>query len=446
VSRVGILATVWRSEGTAATVDRIRDHLAEIRRRARFSRVRLERLPPVRVLHVSGTPPVPWLGGVSAQLGTRLAEAEQEGPTALLYPEPGGLRVEVVRDGRRLAARLPLSSPLEDGPSQPAWASTVRDVARALGAELLHIEGAAGIPHAGLYELARERPVLLSLHDFALFCPRANLFDDRLGRACGGCASEDECRNRLSSGGRADADSAIGWRRRGHRLLDACRGVVYSSPFLMREHVRLFGQAGRHARVIAPGIAVPALPPRPWPTGRPRPRPRVAFLGGGSPHKGAAMLASVVDGWSRSGLPPIPWEVFGGGGAQGLRRLRRLPGVRVRGYYRHGSLAGLLRRHEIDLCLLLPQLPESFSLTLSEVLAAGVPILAASSGALPERLRAGGGLLLPPDAGADEVIEALRRWLAGDAVAPPPPAGPPSARDAATAFAQRHEELLGEAP
>jgi glycosyltransferase involved in cell wall biosynthesis len=157
-------------------------------------------------------------------------------------------------------------------------------------------------------------------------------------------------------------------------------------------------------------------------------------------------LDEVVAEWERRGLPAVVWEVHGGGGLSRLRALRRLPGVRVRGYYRHGSLPDLLRRRRIDLCLLLPQVPESFSLTLSEVLASGTPLLALSSGALSDRLRCGGGHLLPNGAGAGEVVEAVRRCLAGESPMPPASEHPPSAREGAVAYDALHAALLAEIP
>lgn len=440
--RAGLVARVWRAEGTAGTAARIQDHLADGRRRARFRRAPLAELPSVDVLQICGSPPVPWLGGVSAQLGARLAAQGQLGATALLFPWRDRMRLEVTSEGQRLTAELPLCASPSPAPEDPAWGAAVREARRALRARLLHVEGAAGLPHSTLRELARELPLLLSLHDFALFCPQANLFDDRLGSVCDGCSDEPSCHTRLTESGRRDAASARGWRVRGGELLAASRCAVYASAFLMREHTRLFGGAGAGARVIAPGIDVPVLPPVPWPNGHPRERARIAFLGGGSRHKGAFLLASIVEEWNRSRLPPVEWEVFGGGGLEQLRELRRLPGIRVLGYYRHGSLPGLLRERNIDLCLFLPQFEETFSLTLSEVLAAGTPALALSSGALADRLGSGGGILLPPRASAPEVVETLRRWLAGAASPPPPAQVPPSSREAAAAFAGLHRELL----
>lgn len=441
--RVGLLAELLRSEGPAGVAARLADRWAEGRRKASFQRVPIEALPPVQVLQIASAPPAPWLGGVPAQLGVRLAEQARRVDTALLYPWRGGMRLEVTAGGRRLAAEVPLERDEARAEDDPGWGKAVTAAQAAVGARLLHVEGASGLPHATLLELARERPLLLVIHDFALVCPRPNLFDERLASSCGPCGDGATCQRTLATSGRVEAPRAAGWRERGAEVLRHCRSVVYPSEFLRRAHERLFGNAGARTRVVAPGIARPAFPLTSVPTGvRPRPphRPRLAFVGGGAPHKGALLFASVVKEWARRGLPAVDWEVLGGGGTEQLAELRRLPGVRVRGYYRHGLLPALLRARQIDLCLLLPQVPESFSLTLSEALAARVPVLALGAGALADRL-AGSDLLLPADAPAELVVQALAGWSRGE-LAPSRPASVPLAGEAAAAIATLHAELI----
>jgi glycosyltransferase involved in cell wall biosynthesis len=104
----------------------------------------------------------------------------------------------------------------------------------------------------------------------------------------------------------------------------------------------------------------------------------------------------------------LSWSVYGGGDPELVSRLRRLPRVRVRGYYRSGTLPHLLRRDGIDLALLLSVVPESYSLTLDECLSAGVPVVAFDLGAVSERLpRLGAGELVRLETGAEGVAHAV---------------------------------------
>jgi glycosyltransferase involved in cell wall biosynthesis len=172
------------------------------------------------------------------------------------------------------------------------------------------------------------------------------------------------------------------------------------------------------------------------------------------PHKGALVFEEVVRRLPAAAAPELRWSAYGGGDAELLRRLRRLPRVRVRGYYRSGSLVDRLRRDRVDLALLLSIVPESYSLALSECMAAGVPVAAFDQGAIAERIRRhGGGLLVPPEAGADGIVALLREIsrekLTERSTASPAGAGaelpaatvPGDAADAAGAFQAIYREL-----
>jgi glycosyltransferase involved in cell wall biosynthesis len=150
----------------------------------------------------------------------------------------------------------------------------------------------------------------------------------------------------------------------------------------------------------------------------------IAFVGSVKPHKGALVFEQVVGLVEAAAPGAVRWSVYGGGDVDLLTRLRRLPRVRVRGYYRSGSLPRLLAADGVDLALLLSIVPESYGLTLSECRAAGVPVVAFDLGALADRLRAGGdGLLVPLAAGAGGVAEAISDLLAGRVPAAVPRSG-----------------------
>jgi glycosyltransferase involved in cell wall biosynthesis len=120
-------------------------------------------------------------------------------------------------------------------------------------------------------------------------------------------------------------------------------------------------------------------------------------------------------------FPGVRWSALGKGDPEELARLRRV-GVRIRGYYRAGTLPARLRRERVDLALAISITPESYSLAVDECLAAGVPVVAFDHGAPAERLRGTAGRLVPPGEGAAGVIAAVSAILGSGAVeAPPPP-------------------------
>jgi len=97
----------------------------------------------------------------------------------------------------------------------------------------------------------------------------------------------------------------------------------------------------------------------------------------------------------------------------------------------------------VDLALLLSIVPESYSLALSECLAAGVPVVAFDQGAIAERLRRhGGGLLVEPAAGAAGIAATVAALIQGlRSPGEGPPLETPSARETARAFADLYREL-----
>ncbi len=380
--RVRIAWQVLRAEGPAAVRDRAWDHLAEAARRRSYAPMPAGWRPeePIQVLGVSATPPVPWLGGVPSQLRTRL-EAEARGRSiALLYPDGGVWRLEVRSGAERWFLDLPGALPFEEA---------VRRAAEVVGARAVHAEGMAGLPPAFLLRLTREGAqdgltILLSLHDFGAFCERPHQWP-------------------------------LGGEARGERhavaaeLLAMAGAVIFSSGFLRQIHAEQFpGLSMEHWHVLEPPIASTVALPRP--TQAPGRLRHVAFVGSVQPHKGALIFAEIVHRMAGAG---IRWSAYGGGDAPLLRKLRRL-GVRVRGYYRSGSLPALLRRDGVDLALLLSVVPESHSLVLSECVVAGVPVVAFALGALAERVpRLTAGRLVPPEQGAEGVAATLQE-IRGD--------------------------------
>ena len=165
--------------------------------------------------------------------------------------------------------------------------------------------------------------------------------------------------------------------------------------------------------VIPPGIDrsrlrdTALLPPE---FGMHAPPHRVAVVGAIGPHKGSGLLDSLVDRLNGSGIGIV---VIGYTDSQ-LRRGWSTPGR----YYVHGpylaeELPGLLRAYAVEVVLFPNRLPESFSYTLSEVWAAGVPVIVPEDGALMERVAAhGGGWILTAPFSPNEAAALLKRLLA----------------------------------
>ncbi|MEA2604204.1 MAG: hypothetical protein QOF89_5196 [Acidobacteriota bacterium] len=438
---------VLRAEGLPALRDRLSDRWREHNRRLSFRAAGSPLdLPANPVLNLLSTAPTPRLGGLQAQLLSRIESEAEQRPLALLYPEPGAWRLEVTAGGRRLSLTLAGNAP----PSPVALADEAfeRAVTRAIGevrARALHVEGLAALPLASLLALQRRGlELVLSVHDFSLFCPRPHLLESPELRFCGYSRNAERCARCLAHDWPVPAGFQEERRELARQLLRAAAAVVYPSEFLRRRHLELFpGIPAERQRVIEPPGPLAAAPPPATPGIPERPVRHVAYIGNILPHKGALVFEEVLRRMPPADFPDLRWSAYGGGDPGLLLRLRRLPRTRVRGYYRSGSLIDHLRHDRVDLALLLSIVPESYSLALSECLKAGVPVVAFDHGAIAQRLRRhGGGLLVDPAAGAAGIAATVAARIQGLRVpGDGPPPETPSAREAARAFADLYREL-----
>lgn len=391
---------VLRTEGLLAFRDRVLDRLGEARRRRLFSPA-----PPgwrpacsVPVLTLAATPPAPWLGGVQSHLLRSLKAAPAA--TALLYPKGGGWRLEV--QGRSIT--FPGAVPSPDALEDPALEKAVRSAAEVLDAGALHVEGLAGLPLGSLLRLLREGLDLrIALHDFAAFCARPHLLERPQLRFCWYSRDLARCGRCLRQDWPVEDAYQAQRRAIAGELLAGASVLIFPSEFLRRIYAELFpGLPPERQRVVPLAGAIAPLP-----APEPRPVRHVALVGGVQAHKGALIFEEVVRGLAGEELR---WTTYGGGDPELAMRLRRLTRVRIRGYYRSGTLPSLLRRDGVDLALLLSIVPETYSLSLDECAAAGVPVVAFDLGAVGERLPRLGGRLVPLEEGADGVAAAVRKF------------------------------------
>jgi glycosyltransferase involved in cell wall biosynthesis len=447
---------LFRAEGLRGFTERLADRREAARgRRGERTVAPAEVVPAgaaVPVLDVLATPLAPRWGGVPVQLGARLAEEVLRGSTALLAPEAGWWTLRTTHGQDRRRARLAPWRPGADPSRVPDGAvGTVLEAARLVGARIVNVEGASGWPPFALRGLAGPgRKIVVSLHDFALFCPRPNLVEEPHARFCGYSRDAERCRGCLGATWSLPTGFVEEWRRQAAELLGSVDAVVYPSEFLRRRHAELFpGARAGLERVIGP--PVPGRPAegvagsaRGSESGGLR---HVAFVGAYRRHKGALVFEELLRSGAKAGSRAVRWSILGSGDPALLLKARRL-GARVAGHYRAGGLPQLLRSEGVDVALLLSIWPETFGLTLSECRAAGVPVIVFEHGAIAERVVAeGGGLLVPPDLGAAGVGALLKRVLAGEVEVPAfrgAVAGPPAAQ-AAAERRDLYRTLLGEA-
>jgi glycosyltransferase involved in cell wall biosynthesis len=251
--------------------------------------------------------------------------------------------------------------------------------------DVVHINHLVGLTPRFIEFAHRQRiPIVVSLHDFYFACPRVHL-QTTAGHVCEGPDGGRACAASCFADRGAGADQIYGLRREYfQRLLGLADRVVCPSRYVASYFEKLGTDVSR-MRVVANGAVVDPssrlVSPRPRQPGEPL---KLACLGAIVPHKGAHILLEAVK------LSQRPVEVFllGIYIPEYARQLRlqaeTIPGLKLRMYgkYSPSELPHLLP--DID-CVVVPsQVPETFSITTREALSAGIPVLVARLGALPE--------------------------------------------------------------
>ena len=248
-------------------------------------------------------------------------------------------------------------------------------------------------------------PVVLSLHDFFFACYRIHLIDNHT-RLCPGPDRGERCVACLQV--ETSADEACRRFAYFEQLLHMPQRVIVPSQFLADRMQEIFPFVEPRLQVVAPGIVpVRQIRQEGWKDQQPGPL-RVLYIGVLMPHKGPHLLIEATRGLPSGSLAV---SLYGGRVAAWQAYADQLEAdaadlpVRFCGTYEHNQLGTILAQH--DVLVVASMCEETFSLVTREALQAGLPVIAARRGALPEVIRDGvNGLLFEPENAHD-----LRRCL-----------------------------------
>jgi len=253
---------------------------------------------------------------------------------------------------------------------------------------------------------SRGYPTVLSLHDFFFPCHRIHLIDseERLcpgpnrGERCVSClhgvAPEGEIRRRFVSMEEA---------------LHAPDVILTASRFFHDKVQSYFPSIEERLHLVPLGV-----PPFACKERKPRAHERLRLLYSGLlfPPKGAHVLVEALRGLPAEAIETslygatLPfWQPY----VDRLQESGQGLSVYFRGSYSHDRIGEILAEHDV---LAMPMVcEETFSLLAREALVAGLPVVAARRGALPEIIQDGvNGLLFQPENAAD-LRHCLRRLI-----------------------------------
>lgn len=354
--------------------------------------------PTGSVLHVVAARPGPRaLAGVPLHVHALLVALPAALRVSVVWPAGGSLLV-ARRDPRRVEATLDATD----------LGAALAAALAGTSAEVLHVHSPELGPRA-LAAAAHEAGarLVVTLHDHHVVCERHLLLDDT-GRYCGVPRDTARCDRCLGRTAGRPAGTLARHRQEMRALLEAADRIVVPSRSVLEL-----------ASLAHPGLEDRAVL-LPW--GVPAPAARSAASASAAPRLALGVVARFTEGKGAGRLPAllaacrgldVEVHLFGATEGASTRALRAaLPGARVHGAYSRGDLAGALVGAGVHLAVIPSIFPESFSLTLSEIAAAGVPSLVADLGALGERARGEGlGLTFDPwDApGFGALVGALSR-------------------------------------
>lgn len=310
-------------------------------------------------------------------------------------------------DGTRSAGQLMVS------PWNPAAARRVRAAAARARPDVAHVHNTwfAMTPSVPAALAGLSVPVVTTLHNYRRVCVNASLYRD--GGPCLDCVGRGPwpgVRHRCyrdSAIASAAAATTIALNR--HFALSDRNVAVFL--VLNRFMEQLLVRGGLPAeRVVVKGNSVPDPGPRPTP---PSQASTVLVLGRVEALKGVDLL---VDAWQRVQPPDLELLVVGDGPLRAPLEAREVPGVRFLGQRSREQVQELLLGARA--LVLASRLFEGQPMSVLEAMAAGLPVLAPSSGGNPDLLsdQGPGWLVDPahPDAWATALETLATR--SGDAV------------------------------
>lgn len=406
-----------------------RNPLAPIQNNVRYQLARRKARAHRALLYVLHADPFsPGAGGTEHHVRDLIAHLKP--PRAVVaWPDEDALSIAEVHEGRvdkpvlhRFRHHCKIGRYELRHPIVEWFFGQILDVFDVAAARIDHL---LGWPVGIWREMAsRSIPFFYTIHDYYCVCPSVNLMNHATSQRCEcpalsaadsapvdrtACISAQY--HALQLAPPADCNAALrDHREEFGRLLAAAERVIAPSQATLDIVLQRYSESSIRSEVIEHGYDAPPAA-APAPAARPDGPLRIALIGQiAYPIKGADVY---IDLMSQLAHEPFDWHVFGDVETFDYnRRLLKIglnDRLHLHGRYKRNEIIDLLRRHAIDLVVLMPICHETFCFTLSEAWLAGVPVIVSDLGALPGRVRdTGAGLIARDAADAAALLKNLR--------------------------------------
>jgi len=268
--------------------------------------------------------------------------------------------------------------------------------------ELVHIRHLVNQPLTTIPEVCRLMgvPMILSTHDFYYICPTIHLLDESL-KYCGGVCTPGEGACTLPTAFVKNVptlkhDWVHEWRRRASGVLDSASAVIATTPSAASIYADNYPAHQGKLELIEHGRDVSAIGFLREADRLPGPM-RIMLPANWAPQKGIDLIQELV----RRTSPHVEWHGFG----KNSRSLGDL--VIGHGEFTRANYASLAREVDPDFIGIFSVWPETYSHTVTEAWAFGVPVLSTDIGAPADRIRLHGGgqvVSLDPDVAVQQIL------------------------------------------
>lgn len=348
----------------------------EAKIRSGFTDFSMRKIPSGNILYVTH----PWGGGISTYLEDLNGLFGDSLEFFVLTCCDGQLILENGKGPDEMALRYSLPKPVRITDFfYPAYADRLHMILKEFGINIVHVNSTVGHTF-DIFNIPKLHgiPLIFTVHDFYYICPTFHMVDES-GIYCKGCELGQEREGCLKNHPYIDHpnfDKEIlnRWRSEFIRVKENVDQFIFPSFSAQEIFSSFFEIKADKCRVIYHGSHLDKreIPYRP----RNANTLRVGILGSMLRHKGEPLIKFIL---KRIGDNKIRFYHFGDGNLRGKRLLNYGP-------YDRSKIVDILREHKIDIMLLLSTWPETFSYTLSESIAAGIPPIVTNMGALKERL------------------------------------------------------------
>ena len=345
----------------------------------------------MNILYVLHKDPDIFLGGIERHTIDLINVLSLKGlRTYLIFPSTSAI---VVRDfnKRKVEEKKYKGSFCDDTDlHNPIVEKSFSEILKNFSIDVVHFQHLLGLP-LSLIEVAKRegKKVVVSLHDYFFWCPNYKLLSPLNNNGLSFCSFEEDdttCARCLNLLGKKDINAERVRNRRKYiaELLSMSDSVILFSKYVKDVFQSLYSSSSDKAMIIEHGIDVEqSLSPFLQYNNS----LNIAYLGAFTYEKGADIFIEIVRRIkSMYFSDKVTFTVMGEIGYPLPGDLLKFKGLTSIGAYRPHEVGKLLQGKGINLVLLLSRWPETYSYTLSEAMAHGIPMITTDLGALRERL------------------------------------------------------------